>query len=81
MDLFHENNFAHDSDTRLATGGSGLGLLDGLTNYLIYAINDCWGFGFRYEYFEDSTAPWCPGWSGGVRRYPSRNLWDPSRTT
>ena len=25
----------------------------GLSNYLLYDINDCWGLGLRYEYFED----------------------------
>ena len=28
----------------------------GLTNYLFYDINDCWGLGIRYEHFESDTA-------------------------
>jgi hypothetical protein len=48
-----ETNFANDSDTALASGGNGSASWWGMTNYLLYDINDCWGFGFRYEYFED----------------------------
>jgi hypothetical protein len=59
-----ENTVAHDSDTPNSTApvpplapagtvGMGPASWTGFTNYLIYAINDCWQFGFRYEYFED----------------------------
>jgi hypothetical protein len=48
-----ENNVAHDSETGLASGGFGPASWTGWTNYLFYNINDCWGFGIRYEYFED----------------------------
>ena len=61
-----ENTACHDSDT-LSTAtplpptniavlkGPGMGPASwfGFTNYLLYDINDCWGFGFRWEYFED----------------------------
>ena len=33
----------------------------GWTNYLIYDINDCWGVGLRYEYFEDLDGAVVPG--------------------
>ena len=33
----------------------------GLSNYLLYDINDCWGFGLRYEYFEDLDGAVVPG--------------------
>ena len=45
-----ENTVAHDS-SNVTTGGAAS--WTGLTNYLLYDINDCWGFGLRYEYFED----------------------------
>jgi hypothetical protein len=44
-----EQNFAHDSNN----GGTGPASWTGWSNYLLYDINDCWGFGLRYEYFED----------------------------
>ncbi len=44
-----ENTVCHDSDQL----GNGPASWTGFTNYLIYDINDCWGFGIRYEYFED----------------------------
>ena len=45
-----ENNFVHDSKLpRDRPGGPAWGL----TNYLFYDINDCWGFGLRDEYLED----------------------------
>jgi hypothetical protein len=49
-----ENTVCHDSETPISTtGGFGPASWTGWTNYLIYDINDCWGFGIRYEYFED----------------------------
>ncbi len=57
-----EQNFGHDSNTA-STATPGIGILPvagvgpaswtGWSNYLLYDINDCWGFGLRYEYFED----------------------------
>jgi hypothetical protein len=44
-----EQNFAHDSNQN----GTGPASWTGWGNYLLYTINDCWGFGARYEYFED----------------------------
>ena len=53
-----ENTFAHDSETALSNNAGGIGgygpaSWTGWTNYLLWDINDCWGFGVRYEYFED----------------------------
>jgi len=57
-----ENIWGHDSDTvSTATPGIGIAPIAGMgpaswtgfTNYLLYDINDCWGFGLRWEYFED----------------------------
>jgi hypothetical protein len=57
-----EQKFGHDSNT-LSTATPGIGILPvpgmgpaswtGFSNYLFYDINDCWGLGLRYEYFED----------------------------
>jgi hypothetical protein len=44
-----ENTVCHDSNQN----GTGPASWTGWTNYLLYDINDCWGFGLRYEYFED----------------------------
>jgi hypothetical protein len=74
-----ESNFARDSGIVPAAPGvapGGLptsGAWTGFSNYLIYAINDCWGFGIRYEYFEDLDAAVVPGVGlGGVATsYPS----------
>jgi len=60
-----ENTLGHDTNTsstnNQTVGGIGFVPVEGtgpsswfgLTNYLLYDINDCWGFGVRYEYFED----------------------------
>ena len=65
-----ENNFAHDSANPNGTGGPAA--WTGFGNYLIYDINDCWGFGLRYEYFEDLDGAVVPGVGlGGVAtEYP-----------
>jgi hypothetical protein len=49
-----ENTFGHDSNT-FSWGSLGLGPASwtGWSNYLLYDINDSWGFGIRYERFED----------------------------
>jgi hypothetical protein len=48
-----EMEFGHDSDTALQAGGTGPAAWTGWANYLLYNINDCWGFGARYELFDD----------------------------
>ncbi len=59
-----ENTVCHDTNTTNTTSqtfdnnfvpvtGMGPASWIGWTNYLLYDINDCWGFGIRYEYFED----------------------------
>ena len=53
-----ENTVAHDSND-VVTGGPAS--WTGFSNYLIYDINDCWGFGIRYEYFEDLNGAVVPG--------------------
>jgi len=65
-----ENTTCHDSNDS-ATGGPAS--WTGFSNYLIYAINDCWGFGIRYEYFEDLDGAVVPGIGlGGVAtQYPT----------
>ena len=45
-----ENTVCHDS-ADITTGAAAS--WTGWSNYLLYDINDCWGFGLRYEYFED----------------------------
>ena len=45
-----EQNFARDSNTQRDRIGA---TWTGWANYLLYDINSCWGFGIRYEYFED----------------------------
>ena len=57
-----ENTVAHDSNLN----GAGPASWTGWTNYLLYDINDCWGFGFRYEYFEDLDAGAVPAVGLGV---------------
>ncbi len=52
-----ENTFAHDSNQN----GTGPASWTGWTNYLLYDINDCWGAGVRWEYFEDLDAAVVPG--------------------
>ncbi len=44
-----ELNFGHDNNNL----GTGPASWWGWTNYMLYDINDCWGFGLRYEYMED----------------------------
>ncbi len=57
-----ENNFAHDSGIGTSpTGAPSSGAWTGFANYLLYDINDCWGFGIRYEYFEDLDGVVVPG--------------------
>ena len=53
-----ENTVCHDS-ANVVTGGAAS--WTGFSNYLIYDINDCWGFGIRYEYFEDLDGAVVPG--------------------
>lgn len=53
-----ENTVCHDSNC-VTTGGPAS--WTGWTNYLIYDINDCWGVGLRYEYFEDLDGAVVPG--------------------
>jgi hypothetical protein len=64
-----ENTFGRDSDQN----GTGPAAWTGFTNYLLYDINDCWGFGLRYEYFEDLDGALVPGVGlGGIATvYPS----------
>ncbi len=66
-----ESNFAHDSLN--PTGSAGGASWTGFGNYLIYAINDCWGFGIRYEYFEDLDGGVVPGigLDGIATEYPT----------
>lgn len=52
-----EQNFARDSDPN----GKGPAAWTGWSNYLLYDINACWGFGVRYEYFEDLDGAVVPG--------------------
>ena len=48
-----EADFGHDSETTLQSGATGPAAWTGWANYLLYNINDCWGFGARYEIFDD----------------------------
>ena len=50
----------------------------GLSNYLLYDINDCWGVGLRYEYFEDLDGAVVTQGSVLRSRFPKRV---PSGTT
>jgi hypothetical protein len=51
-----ENTVSHDSNQN----GNGPASWTGFSNYLLYKINDCWGVGIRYEYFEDLDAAVVP---------------------
>ncbi len=53
-----ENTVAHDT-ADVVTGMPAS--WTGFSNYLLYDINDCWGFGIRYEYFEDLDGAVVPG--------------------
>ncbi len=53
-----ENTVCWDSEN-VTTGAAAA--WTGFTNYLLYDINDCWGAGFRYEYFEDLNGAVVPG--------------------
>ena len=53
-----ENTVCHDSS--LFANGTAASWT-GFSNYLIYDINDCWGFGIRPEYFEDLDGAVVPG--------------------
>ena len=47
--------FVHDLGVNYALGGAG-GNAEwyGITQYLLYTINDCWKAGFRFEWFDDA---------------------------
>ncbi len=56
--LYLGKHRGHDSNQH---GTGGPASWTGWTNYLLYDINDCWGFGIRYEYFEDLDGAVVPG--------------------
>jgi hypothetical protein len=61
-----ENTVCHDSNQN----GTGPASWTGWSNYLLYDINDCWGFGVRYEYFEDLDGAVVPGVGQGLETIP-----------
>lgn len=47
--------FVHDLGINYALGGAaGNAEWYGITQYLLYTINDCWKAGFRFEWFDDA---------------------------